>query len=31
MDLAGKLVDGVKDKRKGRKARKKQQDTEEVG
>jgi hypothetical protein len=31
MGLARGLVGGVKDKRKGRKARKKQQDTEEVG
>ena len=31
MDLARGLVGGVKDKRKARKGRKKQQDTEEVG
>jgi hypothetical protein len=31
MDLARGLVDGAKDKRKTRKGRKKQQDTEEVG
>jgi hypothetical protein len=31
MDLARGLVDGVKNKRKARKGRKKQQDTEEVG
>ena len=31
MDLAGKLADGVKDKRKARKARKTPQNTEDLG